>query len=122
MRKHCLDCVIKHLGEAAVFDIEYQMGYPSYYVYVIGNLSHAAQELYESNPELAMIIREHRINWSVNPESYKIPYEALSEYIRLYSMIEDNNSVWPEIPVACIKGLALDETGKPSISGDTRLD
>lgn len=117
MRESCLDCTIKHLGEAAIFDIEVQMGYPDYYVYVIGSLSHASQEIYTENRELAMVIREHRLNWANGCNTYNIPYEALTKYI----MSRKELGKWAAMPEECIAGLAVNpDTGDPMISGDTR--
>jgi DNA/RNA endonuclease G (NUC1) len=117
MRESCLDCTIKHLGEAAIFDIEVQMGYPDFYVYVIGSLSHAAQEIYAENRDLAMIIREHRLNWENDCHTYNIPYEALTKYILSRRELQK----WAAIPEECFAGLTKDsDTGNPLISGDTR--
>lgn len=82
MRESCLLCVMKHLGEAAIFEAEFRLGYPQFEVYVVGSLSHAAQEALKYNEKLAEVIREHRINWMEDPLGYDIPYEALGVYVR----------------------------------------
>jgi len=46
MRKHCLDCVIKHLSQAQVTYIESRMGYPSHIYLTIGHLAEASEEAF----------------------------------------------------------------------------
>lgn len=107
MRKACIDCTMKHLGEAALFDMEVTTGYPQFAVYVIGALSHATTEICELSPELAMTIREHRLRW-MNNRRYKIPYEELGEYLDVVSTLPEGTE-WPAPP--SIDG---------PMSGDTR--
>lgn len=101
MRTTCYDCGMKHLGSAAVADIEVCMGYPQFKLWVIGNLDHAAQELYESNPALAMLIREHRLSWQERDGDYKIPYEELAGFVDTCKKAEACGLNLPEIPYAC---------------------
>ena len=86
MRDYCLDCVIKHLGQAFVTQIESQQGYPDHALLTIGHLSEAADEAYGVSPELASDIRQHRLMFMENNE-YKVPYFDL--YNRALKLIEE---------------------------------
>ena len=118
MRKTCLECVVKHLGSAAVYIEECAMGYPNYFGFVYGHLDHAASECLEEFPELALTIREHRIKWANtrrgNP--HVIPFEAIFAYI---DTVEEAGAEI-EIPQEVYAGLDLGENGKPIFSMDTR--
>lgn len=119
MRKSCLECVLKHLGSAAVYVEECQMGYPNYFGYVYGQLDHAASECVEEIPELAWAIREHRIKWSEtrrNEHPHRIPFEAIFDYI---DTVEETG-ISLELPKEVYAGLALGDDGKPLFSMDTR--
>ena len=119
MRKSCLECVIKHLGSAAVYIEEVQMGYPNYFGHVYGQLDHAASECIEEIPDLAWAIREHRIKWANtrrNDHPHKIPFEAMFEYI---DTVEEVGEVL-EVPDDVYAGLAKGDDGRPVFSMDTR--
>lgn len=117
MRRSCLECVAKHLGSAAVYIEEVAMGYPLYFGYVYGQLDHAASECLAEYPDLAAVIREHRIRWSATriEKQHVIPFEALFDYIDL---LERVGSV--EIPEEVLEGLPRNEDGKVVYSMDTR--
>lgn len=51
MRESCLECVMKHVGKAAVLIHELR-DYPFHFIYVIGNLSEAEDECEKDYPEL----------------------------------------------------------------------
>lgn len=119
MRKSCLECVIKHLGSAAVYIEEVQMGYPNYFGFVYGQLDHAASECFEEIPELAWAIREHRIKWANtrrNEHPHRIPFEAMFDYI---DTVEEVGDVL-EVPEDVYAGLAKGDDGRPVFSMDTR--
>ena len=119
MRKSCLECVLKHLGSAAVYIEECQMGYPNYFGYVYGQLDHAASECLEEIPELSWAIREHRIKWSEtrrNEHPHRIPFEAMFDYI---DTVEETGSSL-ELPKEVYAGLTVGDNGKPVFSMDTR--
>ena len=119
MREQCLECVVKHLGSAAVYIEEAQMGYPNYFGYVYGQLDHAASECIEEIPDLAWAIREHRIKWANtrrNDHPHKIPFEAMFDYI---DTVEEVGEVL-EVPEAVYAGLTKGDDGRPVFSMDTR--
>jgi hypothetical protein len=119
MRKSCLECVVKHLGSAAVYIEEVQTGYPNYFGFVYGQLDHAASECFEEIPELAWTIREHRIKWAETRRSenqHRIPFEAMFAYI---DMVEEVGEPI-EIPKGIYAGLKLGNDGTPVFSMDTR--
>lgn len=122
MRKSCLECVAKHLGSAAVYVEECELGYPNYYGYAYGELAHASSECRESYPELAWAIREHRIMWGATRSSekpHKIPFEAMFNYIAVLSGIEDE-SANVAVPAEVYEGLPKDDKGVVQFSMDTR--
>ena len=80
MRTGCFQCLMKHLGNAAVLIEEVADGYP-YAHMVLGHLDQAAQEIREYCPDLALAIRAHRIKWW-NNHNYKIPFEAIDAYVQ----------------------------------------
>ena len=119
MRKSCLECVIKHLGSAATYIEEVQLGYPNYFGYVYGQLDHAASECLEEIPELAWAIREHRIKWASTRRSehpHRIPFEAMFDYI---DTVEEAGDVL-EVPEDVYAGLTKGDDGMPVFSMDTR--
>lgn len=120
MRKSCLECVLKHLGSAAVYIEEVEMGYPNYFGYAYGELVHASSECLEANRELAMVIREHRIKWSktrTDEHPHQIPFEALFSFIDTLSALGDADV---EIPDDVKAGLDTDTDGSMVFSMDTR--
>ena len=119
MRKSCLECVVKHLGSAAVYLEECQMGYPNYFGYVYGQLDHAASECLEEIPDLAWAIREHRIKWADtrrNEHPHVVPFEAIFAYIDTVEEIDQP----VEVPAEVYAGLQMGGNGKPGFSMDTR--
>lgn len=58
MRDSCLFCTWKHLDTARSANIEMMLGHPENNKGVVGELVHAAQEVYEYSPELSLRIRE----------------------------------------------------------------
>jgi len=121
MRKSCYDCVKKHLGSAGVFIKETKMGYPDYEIWVIGELEHAADECLEVNPELAAVIREHRLAWT-HDRNHIIPFEAFNRYINCCVLADNSNvdGMTIAIPDELTDGMMKTEDGKLVISGDTR--
>ena len=119
MRKSCLECVVKHLGSAAVYIEECQMGYPNYFGFAYGQLDHAASECMEEIPDLAWAIREHRIKWANtrhNEKMHRIPFEAMFDYI---DTVEEIGEAF-EVPSEVYAGLDKGEDGMPVFSMDTR--
>lgn len=119
MRRSCLDCVVKHLGSAAVFIEEIALGYPNYFGFACGQLDHAASECLQEYPDLAWVIREHRIKWySSRKENHPhiIPFEALFDYIAALSVAKSKIAV----PDEAMAGLDRDSNGNVMFSMDTR--
>ena len=116
MRNGCLDCVTKHLGEAAIFEEEYHMGYPQYYMYVVGCLSHASMEIYEFSAKYAEIIRQHRLNWMDDSYNYKIPYEEI--YRAISSVVDVKGETIHGIPISEDAMTGLSDDQKKMIVGN----
>ena len=104
MRRTCFNCVIKHLGQAAVIQGELR-DYPNFRIYVIGHLAEAAAECLRDHPALYNVIRSWRIIFEENDRA-EIPYEDLYEYIStccgMYdksvttNSVDDNSYMKPE--------------------------
>lgn len=62
MRESCLDCVIKHLCQCLVLEMEYRQGYEDHYFWILGHLAEAESESLARCPSLASTIRETRLN------------------------------------------------------------
>lgn len=119
MRKSCLECVAKHLGSAAVYAEEVELGYPNYYGFVYGELAHASSECLDEHPGLAWAIREHRIKWGESRGSgkpHKIPFEAMFDYIDVLK----GASFDVKVPDEVLEGLKRGENGEVEYSLDTR--
>lgn len=88
MRRSCLNCVRKHLGQASVLLGEVGLGYPEHFWLAIGHMAEAeAESLYEY-PELANVIREHRIS-IIDDHGHFIDFIELIEMASSY-LGEDN--------------------------------
>jgi len=61
MRKSCLDCTRKHIGQAMVLYVESLLGYPHHLWYAVGHLAEAETECINDNLELAQCIRIERL-------------------------------------------------------------
>ena len=61
MRESCLHCVIKHLAQAIILNIESELGYPLHRFLAAGHLAEAESESVNQFPELAHDIRKLRL-------------------------------------------------------------
>ena len=61
MRESCLHCVIKHLSQAIILNIESELGYPLHKFLAAGHLAEAESESINQFPELAHDIRNLRL-------------------------------------------------------------
>lgn len=111
MRQGCLQCFRKHMGEAAVALEEVHDCYPYKYL-VSGHMAHAEEEIREFSPELAKIVRAHRIMLQNDDyRTYMVPFEAFDRLIDDVEALNsdepgtDGKPVFPEIPEECYAGL-----------------
>ena len=121
MRKSCLECVAKHLGSAAVYIEECELGYPNYYGFAYGELAHASSECHSQYPDLSWAIREHRIKWAQSRTSkkpHRIPFEALFAFLSVLGELEEG--VEMKVPDEVLEGLDRDKDGNVAFSMDTR--
>lgn len=84
MRKACLECVSKHVGNAVAVMDECHMGYPQYMPLVEGHLDQAASEALKEFPILAMELRAFRQQWS----------SAMAAYL---AGVKDNKQYFPDV-------------------------
>jgi hypothetical protein len=119
MRRACLDCVYKHLASARVLEPEFRMGYPILKLDIVGNLDQAAIEAFKESQRLAMVIRQHRLNWYADPLKYDVPYEALAQYVEAVKAMPEHGPVL-ELTDECLEGIARDGQGGLVFDMDTR--
>lgn len=130
MRQGCLQCFRKHLGEAAVALEEVHDGYPYKYL-VSGHLAHAEEEIREFSPELAKLVRAHRIMLQNDDfHDYKVPFEAIDMFVDVVRYLPERvdpvteepvSEPVPEIPEECYAGLEKLSDGSWNLyEGDQR--
>ncbi len=78
-RKSCLDCCLKHLGQAIVLLMESKKGYPAHKYIALGHLAEAEDESIDSFEELANEIRDTRVSIQDGNE----PNKSIEELIGL---------------------------------------
>ena len=81
MRPYCLNCVIKHLGQAYVTNLEVEMGYSDHVVLVVGHLAEASEEIFGASSDLALEIRQHRMAF-IEDNKYTVPYFELYRKVK----------------------------------------
>lgn len=86
MRESCLDCIVKHLGQAYVLLMESILGYLEHRLLVIGHLAEASEEAVKEYPELAKLIRQHRTQYQKDA-LYEIPFFDIYEYVMLLASL-----------------------------------
>lgn len=103
LRRHmetpaCLDCVIKHLSQAMiVHEEEVPMGYPQHIYRVVGHLAEASRESVSDYPEIAGVIRDHRLAL-LGGRTHVIPYTALLSYVDVIIECVNKDLPVPAIP------------------------
>ncbi len=70
VRPSCTDCARKHLAQAAILMLEAEQGYPLHAWWAVGHMGEAADELVDAHPDIAAVIREHRLAYMA---SVKVP-------------------------------------------------
>lgn len=78
MRESCLECILKHLGEATVLMTEVELGYPWHKWYAVGHLAEAESESIMDFPEIAKKIREFRLAYM---KGEKVDMDILIDWI-----------------------------------------
>ena len=64
MRKSCMKCTKKHLGQAIVLMMECEQGYALHRWLAVGHLAEAESESIATRPDLAIQIRDARLGIS----------------------------------------------------------
>ena len=89
LRKSCLDCVLKHLGQAVVLLGEAEKGYPSHKYIALGHLGEAEDESINKYPDLAADIRSTRLDIEKDND----PEDSIEDLIeRAMEVKEENGS------------------------------
>jgi hypothetical protein len=78
MRTACIECVSKHLGQAAVLASEAHAGYPLHRFYVVGHMAEAEAEALAQWPDLAKTIRAARLEYMKGQE---VEFETLFQEV-----------------------------------------
>jgi len=78
MRESCIECVLKHVGQAAVLMHETVKGYDYHFVYVVGHLAEAEDEAIVDFPDIEQMIYKLRKSYM---EGELVDIDALAEEI-----------------------------------------
>ncbi|MFW6130327.1 MAG: hypothetical protein ACOC56_04010 [Atribacterota bacterium] len=82
MQERCYFCTRKHLGYAEAFMQEAINGYPLHKWLAVGQLCAAEGEIMCDHPEMAQMIREHRVKY-IDDMHYEVPILDLIEKVTL---------------------------------------
>ena len=89
-RESCLNCVMKHIGQARALMCETKKGYPTHVIFAMGHLAEAEDEALQMYPFVTEIIREERIALQdslVLDKRYVIDFEDL--LIKIFKIDEE---------------------------------
>lgn len=75
-RDPCMECCLKHLGQARAILKEVCKGYKSHRWFAVGHLGEAEDEIVELFPDLARLIRDERIKL-MEEEGYVVKFSEL---------------------------------------------
>lgn len=96
--KLCLNCTMKHLEAAMiVHEEEVFLGYPEHIHRVRGHLNEAARESLEEYPELAAVIRSHRLA-TLDDAKHMPPYMEMLGFVDLLVECENKSLPVPSVP------------------------
>jgi hypothetical protein len=85
----CLSCGIKHLAKAKGLMLEARQGYPDHWLDAVGEMALASDELLETYPREAAMVRQERLLLMLDPEHYNPRLNTLLRWIgRLYKRKE----------------------------------
>ena len=78
MREACIECVLKHIGQAVALMHETTKGYEYHFVYAVGHLAEAEDEAAETYPEIRDMIYAQRKDYM---KGNKINVDALAKEV-----------------------------------------
>ena len=118
MRPYCLECTLKHLGQAYVnHHGEGHLGYPQHFLAVIGHLAEASEECRQASKELADEIRDARrslhkniIGVVMDGDDVDIPYFEL--FYKTLSLMKEKGCGNCESAQDRLKKLVSDRVSK----------
>jgi hypothetical protein len=83
VRDSCIQCALKHIGQARALMLETCKGYPEHVWFAMGHLAEAEDETVHRHAELANVIRNERLRIQQNHE-HKTSWEDLVNVIVKY--------------------------------------
>jgi hypothetical protein len=102
MLETCYFCTRKHLGYAEALMEEAINGYPLHKWAAVGQMCAAEGEIMQQHPEMAMLIREHRVKY-MESMYYDFPFMELIERVTLlakeFGDNEDDKLYEPDVEV-----------------------
>jgi len=87
VRKSCIDCCLKHLGQSVILFSEARKGYPMHKYIALGHLAEAEDETIAEFPNLAEKIRETRLSL----ERGHIPSYSIEDLIEFADEFKGND-------------------------------
>lgn len=82
MQEECYFCTRKHIGYAEAFMQEAINGYPDHKWLAVGQLCAAEGEIMSAHPEMAELIRKHRVEY-MDDMHYAVPTVELIEKVTI---------------------------------------
>lgn len=89
LRPYCLNCVLKHLGQAIVLLSEAEKGYPTHKYIAMGHLAEAEDEIIAKYDGMAKKIRNTRLDI----EEGRTPVNSIEDLIKeVHNLKEEDGS------------------------------
>lgn len=80
LREPCIQCCLKHIGQARAIYLETKKDYEVFKVFAMGHMAEAEDEALQAIPMIATIIRNERTAWELDND-YQIDWEKLVQNI-----------------------------------------
>ena len=101
MREGCYECTYKHIGQALVLLTECVKGYPEHFIYVVGHLAEAEDEIVELDAHIQESIREFRLTLTEDftgrcTAEQQRRLEEIANEVRVQGLLEHKKNLTPE--------------------------
>jgi len=98
-REPCVQCCLKHLGQARAIVCETKKGYPEHYYFAMGHMAEAEDEIVNLYPEVEERIRSQRYAFQEdqsNVPDWAVLVRLVLDTDEAYAnkMLEDMNLKW----------------------------